>query len=112
MVIVNHPSPIKTAVPLPMEAIEAWCRTWGVTEFALFGSILRNDFHELSDVDVLVTTEADRPVTWDDREVRMESLQRILGRRVDLVERRNLERSVNWYRRCEILSSARVVYAA
>lgn len=32
------------AIALPMEQIEAFCRKWQVTEFALFGSVLRDDF--------------------------------------------------------------------
>jgi hypothetical protein len=103
---------VRTAIPLPIEAIKAWCRQWGIIELALFGSVLRDDFRDTSDIDILVTTDPKRVVTWDDHEARLESLQSIFGRRVDLIERRNLERSVNWYRRKEIFSTARVVYAA
>jgi predicted nucleotidyltransferase len=44
--------------------------------------------------------------------VRMEEeLSEILGRPVDLVSKRGIERSQNWIRRIEILSSARVIHA-
>ena len=33
-----------TAIKLPMEQIEAFCQRWQVMEFALFGSVLREDF--------------------------------------------------------------------
>ena len=33
-----------TAIDLPMEKIAEFCQKWQVTEFALFGSILRDDF--------------------------------------------------------------------
>ena len=39
---------------LPLDAIAAFCSRWGVSEFALFGSALRDDFDAASDVDVLV----------------------------------------------------------
>ncbi len=41
-------------IPLPMEAIEAFCQKWQIIEFALFGSVLRDDFRPDSDIDVLV----------------------------------------------------------
>jgi len=33
-----------TAIDLPMEKIAEFCDRWQVTEFALFGSVLRADF--------------------------------------------------------------------
>jgi predicted nucleotidyltransferase len=37
------------------DAIAAFCRRWGVAAFALFGSVLRPDFRDDSDIDVLLT---------------------------------------------------------
>ena len=38
-----------------MEQIVEFCDRWHITEIALFGSLLREDFHrETSDVDVLL----------------------------------------------------------
>ena len=45
-------------LPIPDEAIADCCRKWSVTEFALFGSILRDDFGPESDVDALTAPEA------------------------------------------------------
>jgi predicted nucleotidyltransferase len=39
-------------------------------------------------------------------------LEEILGRKVDLVNRRALEKSDNWIRRKLILETARVIHAA
>jgi len=41
-----------------------------------------------------------------------EELEKMLGRSVDLVSKAAVERSHNWLRRKEILSSAQVLYAA
>jgi predicted nucleotidyltransferase len=41
-----------------------------------------------------------------------EELEAILGRKVDLVNRRAIERSPNWIRRDAILGSAETVYVA
>lgn len=40
---------------IPQDRIADLCRRWKITELALFGSALRDDFRPESDVDVLVT---------------------------------------------------------
>ena len=99
-------------VEVSREQVEAFCRTWRITRFELFGSVLRDDFDEQSDVDVLVTYEPG--VGYGMRELaRMdEELAAMFGRKVDFVERALVERSRNWIRRKSILESAQVVYAA
>ena len=42
---------------IPFSRIEDFCRRWQIVEFALFGSILREDMRPDSDVDVLVTVD-------------------------------------------------------
>jgi predicted nucleotidyltransferase len=80
-----------------------------VTEFALFGSILREDFGPQSDIDVLVTFQAEAAWSlWDLLDMRDE-LRELFGREVDLIEKDALR---NPFRRHEILKSYKVVYAA
>ena len=74
-----------------------------------FGSVLRDDFGDESDVDVLVTFFEDAGWSLMDWADMMEDLRTIFGRGVDLVEKEGL---VNPYRRHAILSSAEVLYAA
>ena len=98
-------------IDLPSEAIADFCRRWLVTEFALFGSVLREDFRPDSDIDVLVSFAPEARWTLLDL-VRMEDeLKAIFGRDVDLVEREAVERSENYIRRQHILRSARTIYA-
>lgn len=97
-------------VPLDMEGIREFCRRWRITEFALFGSVLRDDFTPESDVDVLVTFAADAPVSLFSLPRMADELRRMFGRAVDLVSRRGVEQSQNAQRRAEILNSAEVVY--
>lgn len=74
--------------------------------------MLREDFDERSDVDVLVTFEERyRPSLGDHLDMEDE-LQSILGREVDLVKRRLVEASENWIRRKRILESAQPICAA
>jgi predicted nucleotidyltransferase len=97
---------------LPEDQIADFCRKWGVTEFALFGSVLRDDFRSDSDVDVLLTFSPDSGVSLFDFVDMQDELEAAFGRPVDVVSRRGVELSENPYRRHSILNSARVVYAA
>ena len=85
--------------------IADFCRRWKVTEFALFGSVLREDFGPESDVDVLVTFEPKAPWSTFDLVEMMEELKAIFGRHVDLVEKEGLR---NPYRRYEILKTREI----
>ncbi|MBA7657928.1 MAG: nucleotidyltransferase [Calditrichaeota bacterium] len=97
-------------IEIPQDEIADFCRRWKITELALFGSVLREDFGPESDIDVLVSFVPDPPWTLLDQ-VRMQNeLEQILGRPVDLLTREGIERSRNQFRRKEILTSARVVY--
>ncbi len=44
-----------TAIELPMEQIREFCHKWQVTEFALFSSVLRDDFCSDSDIELQST---------------------------------------------------------
>jgi predicted nucleotidyltransferase len=84
------------------------CRRRQVSELALFGSVLNDNFGPESDVDVLVTFAPDaHPSLFDLVEMR-EDLKDIFGREVDLVEKAGLR---NPFRRRAILETAEVVYA-
>ena len=45
----------KTNIRIPRKKIAEFCQQWDVVELSLFGSVLREDFHPDSDVDILVT---------------------------------------------------------
>lgn len=101
----------KIQVPIDYEKIVEFCQRWQITEFALFGSVLRDDFRPDSDIDVMVRFHAQaRPTfcTLDEMEV---ELKTIFCRDVDLITRQGIESSRNYLRRHEILSSALVIYA-
>jgi len=95
---------------VPKDRIADFCRRWKITEFALFGSVLRDDFQPDSDVDVLVNFAEDARWSLFDLVSMQEELSVIFGREVDLVSRRGIEHSRNPIRREAILSSAEVVY--
>lgn len=95
--------------PLPLKQIEAFCRKYGVAEFSLFGSILRDDFGPDSDVDVMLDFEAGRGFTFENTPDIQDELQRIFGRPVDVIEKGRIRNPI---RRQNIMNNYRVVYAA
>jgi len=97
---------------VPKEKIAVFCRRWKIAEFALFGSVLREDFRPESDIDVLVTFAQDAGWSLLDHVEMQDELKALFGRNVDLISRRGIERSRNRIRRKEILDSAEVIYAA
>ncbi|MHB0877442.1 MAG: nucleotidyltransferase family protein [Anaerolineae bacterium] len=99
-------------VPLDRKRLGDFCRRWHITEFAFFGSVLRDDFRPDSDIDVLVAFAPESGVTLFDLVGMQDELEGILGREVHLVSRRAIERSRNPLRRQEILSSAEVLDVA
>lgn len=94
-------------IPIDRDKIAEFCRRWKITELSLFGSVLRDDFRPDSDVDVLVTFADDAQWSLFDLVDIQEGLGQILGRKVDLTEKRGLR---NPFRRYEILRTKEVVY--
>src|SRR5574337_1875496 len=99
-------------IPIDRDRIAEFCRRWKITELSLFGSVLRDDFRPDSDVDVLVTFADDAEWSLFDHVTMEDDLSSILGRKVDLVSRRAIERSPNWIRRKAILEGAEPYYAS
>jgi uncharacterized protein len=96
-------------IHIPLKQIEDFCRRWKIKEFALFGSVLREDFRADSDIDVLVSFAPDGGITFDNRVEMQDELAEIFGREVDLVEKEGIR---NPFRRHEILATKEIVYAA
>ncbi|NJL19625.1 MAG: nucleotidyltransferase family protein [Leptolyngbyaceae cyanobacterium SM1_3_5] len=89
--------------------IVEFCDRWKITEFALFGSVLRDDFRPDSDIDVLVTFAPNSRwslLNWVDMKAELEAM---FKREVDIVEKKGL---TNPYRRYEILKTHQVVYTS
>lgn len=99
-------------IPIDRDKIAEFCRRWEITELALFGSVLRDDFRPDSDVNVLVTFADDARWSLFDYVTIEDDLSAILGRKVDLVSRRAIERSPNWIRRKAILEGVEPYYAS
>ena len=96
-------------IPLSVDQIAAFCQKWKITELAVFGSVLRNDFRPDSDVDTLVSFADDAHWSLYDWVDMQEELKGMIGRGVDLAEKKGLH---NPFRRHAILTTKQVIYAA
>lgn len=94
------------------EVLSDFCQRWQVSELALFGSILRDDFHAGSDIDILVSYQSTAKRGLLERIRMQDELSSLLHRDVDLVSKKAIEQSHNWLRRKNILDSAEVIYVA
>ena len=98
-------------IDVPHDALAAFCQRWHITELALSGSVLREDFGPDSDIDMLVEFAPGMAPGWDFVTMR-EELAQLLGREVDILERTGVEYTAHPHRRDEILGAAEVIYAA
>lgn len=83
------------------------CQRWQIQEFALFGSVLREDFRPDSDIDVLITFLPNDPWNLFDIITLKQELETLTQRSVDVVEKKQLR---NPYRRAEILKTYQTIY--
>jgi uncharacterized protein len=95
------------AIELDQAQIDAFCRRNHIRRLSLFGSVLREDFGENSDVDVLVEFEPEHIPGLEFFRMERE-LSELVGRKVDLSTPGFLSR----YSRDEVLAEAQVRYAA
>jgi uncharacterized protein len=94
-------------IDIPREEIAEFCRRHGIRRLSLFGSVLRDDFTDESDVDVLVEFEEDARVGWEFFGMQDE-LSALLGRKVEL----HTKGFLSPYFRDEVIREAEVQYDA
>jgi uncharacterized protein len=96
-------------IKVDKEKIAAYCKRYHVRRFALFGSVLRDDFGPDSDIDVLVEFESGfTPGLFTIARMERELSQIFDGRKVDLRTPEDLSR----YFRQRVVEEASVQYAA
>lgn len=94
------------------EQLVDYCHRWQIVELALFGSVLRDDFRPDSDIDILVIFAPGVHWKFQQRLDMKAELESLLGRSVDLVEKRLVENSKNFIRRKHILDHHETIYVA
>ena len=84
-------------------------RKYGLSEVAVSGSVLRDDFNDESDIDLLIVFQNGKEKSLFDIIDLKSEMEMLVGRSVDIVEKEALK---NPYRKEEILKTAKVIYAA
>ncbi len=95
-------------VHFPEDRIAEFCARHGVKRLSLFGSILRDDFRDDSDVDMLVEFEPGRTPGMIGFGGMILELSEMIGRRVDLRTPFDLSE----YFRPEVMRESRTLHAA
>ena len=98
----------RNGVHFNYEDIVSLCMKYKIVELSIFGSSLREDFKEDSDIDVLVRYAPRNKLTLIDEVHIIDELQIIFDRDVDLVAVDGLKNPI---RRKNILESSELVYA-
>ena len=83
------------------------CARYGVVELSVFGSVARGEAREDSDLDLLYVLGPGQHLGFSINRLEDE-LSALFGRRVDLVSKASLHRSI----RDDVLAEARTVHAA
>jgi hypothetical protein len=97
--------PIPTAVPIPYEDVRAFCEKHHIIRLWLYGSVLREDFRQDSDIDVLVEFDPAHIPGWEIVSIEDE-LAGIVRRPVELTTPGGLREWV----RPEVMKTAQVIY--
>ena len=98
------------SVEINTDHLNQLCQHWKVSELAVFGSALHENYPLESDLDLLISFKEDAHWGLFDL-VRMESeLEGIFGREIDLVEKNAVINSANYLRRKGILDDAQIIY--
>ncbi|MEO0489402.1 MAG: nucleotidyltransferase family protein, partial [Cyanobacteria bacterium J06659_2] len=92
--------------------IANFCQRWHIAEFALFGSVLRDDFRPDSDIDVLVTFSPSAHPSLIDLVNVQDELAKLFQRNVDVVLKTSILAGENYLRCQSILASSQVIYSA
>lgn len=97
---------------LTPEKLADFCKPHHILELSVFGSILRDEFKADSDIDMLVVFDhsANPHLSLMDLVGMEYQLEDLVGREVDLIEKRSIVDSDNWIRRKNILDTAHVIY--
>ncbi len=91
-----------------MDRVEAFCRAWGVSEFSLYGSVLRDDFGPDSDVNVMLEFAAGCGFSFENTPAIVRDLEAMFGRSVQVVEKCRI---TNARLRASIMAGRRVLHA-
>jgi predicted nucleotidyltransferase len=85
------------------------CKKYLINELSIFGSSIREDFTQNSDVDILVSFDNNSEISLFDIMDLESEFSKLLNREVDIVEKESLKNPI---RKEKILSTREIIYAA
>jgi len=99
----------KNGVFLKYNDVVHLCKKYSIVELSLFGSSIRDDFTQNSDVDILVSFDQNATISLFDIIELENEFSRLLHREVDIVEKESLKNPI---RKNKILSTREILYVA
>ena len=99
-------------INIPGDRLSEICKRFLIHELALFGSALRDDFSESSDIDLLVEFKPNSGITLFNIVDLKDEFEKLFGREVDIVPKNAVKRSRNYLRKKAILENYKVIYAS
>lgn len=93
-------------ITVPKKKITEFCKKYFVLKLSFFGSVLRNDFNQNSDVDILVEFKKGKGPGFLELAQMERELTEILGKKVDL----RTPNEISKYFKKQVLSLAKVEY--
>ena len=99
----------RNGIFLNYDDIAQLCKKYGINELSIFGSSIREDFTQNSDVDILVSFSETSKVSLFDIMNLERKFSELLKREVEIVEKESLKNPI---RKNRILSTREIIYAA
>jgi predicted nucleotidyltransferase len=100
---------LKNGIVFNYNDVVSLCEKYRIKELSIFGSSLREDFTENSDIDILVSFRSDSKITLFDMMELENDFSQLVNREVDIVEKESLKNPI---RKNSILSTREIIYAA
>jgi predicted nucleotidyltransferase len=98
----------KNGIFLNYDDVVTICKKYFINELSIFGSSIRDDFNNDSDIDILVSFNNSNINLFDIMDLENE-FSKLLNREVDIVEKESLKNPI---RKNRILSTREIIYAA
>lgn len=99
----------RNGIKISQTDIKFIAEKYKIKELSVFGSSIRDDFNEFSDIDLLIEFQDSKTISLYDILDIQEYFENITQRSVDIVETEGLR---NPYRRNTILNTKEILYAA
>ena len=99
----------KNGIFLDYNGIVHICKKYNINELSIFGSSIRGDFNQNSDIDILVSFGNNADISLFDLMDLENEFSQLLQKEVDIVEKESLKNPI---RKNKILSTREIIYAA